>query len=404
MKFISTRYIVGNRGDLLSRYGILSALEDIGFENSITVFAAKEEHIKPLKFRTHKYGLLYNTIPDLEGWKSLFKADAVIWTGGLDLSDHSSVLKLFYILVNFFVYRILKLKIYVLNQGAGPVQTKLGKILIKRILGCVNILIARDRDSLIILKSISPKTHLILSFDGIFAGKLQTKKPDSELMCQIFNGSGNQPVIGFNIREWFFFKSNFFPINIKFGKKYPEHNKAMQQFINAAITAILGIQSKFNCKIVLISAYEPDSSPIFDDLPILAELKRAFQTDKNVILVDNALELPEYLYLISKLDLVIGTRLHTTLTALRLNVPAINISYTLKGKSILTDMELPELIIDINDFVENPYLIVEKMGFLLDNKQIKERIRISVERAIHGNYMVFRELFLARAQILTPGG
>lgn len=397
MKIICTRYIDGNRGDLLSRYGILSALEDFGLENNITVFTAKEEHIKPLKFKTLKYGLLYNTFLDLKSWKLLVNSNGVIWTGGLDLSDQSSVLKLFYILFNFIVYRILRLKIYVLNQGAGPVQTKLGRILIKRILGFVDVFIARDKDSFILLKSISPKNHLILSFDGIFAGKLHIKYQDSELIRRIFSDNVNQPVIGFNLRKWFFFTSGLFPVYMKFGKKYPEENKAMQKFTGAAISAIRGIRSKFNCKVVLISAYEPNCSQAFDDLPLLAELKSAFQTDKNVILVDDDLELSEYLYLISKLDLMIGTRLHSTLTALRLNVPAININYTLKGKSILTDMELPELLIEINDFVDNPNLIAEKMEILLNSNQIKEKIRESVNRAIQCNYMVFGELLLAKS-------
>lgn len=396
MKLISSRYLDGNRGDLLSRYGILSALEEFGLENNITVMLAKEEHIKPLRFKTHGYGQLYNTLHDFKGWRLLFKSDAVIWTGGLDLSDHSSILKLFYILINFIVYRLIGLKIYVLNQGAGPVQTKFGRMLIKWILGNIDVFIARDRDSFLLLKSISPKSQLILSYDGIFAGKLNIKKPDTGLVNQTFEGAGNQPVIGLNIRNWFFFKGGFIPVHLKPRKRVAEKNEAMQRFFDAAITVIHDIRSNYNGKVVLISAYEPGSNAEFDDLPLLTELKHAFHADEDVILVDYPLVLSEYLYLISKLDLMIGTRLHSTLTALRLNVPAINISYTLKGKSILTDMELPELIIDINDFIENPHLIKDKMETLLNNGQLKEKIKRSTEKAVNCNYRVYREMFLTR--------
>jgi len=71
MQYISSRFIDGNRGDLLSRYGILSALEEIGLAGNLTVIAAKEEHVKPLSFKIHNYGLFYNSLPDTKGWNTI---------------------------------------------------------------------------------------------------------------------------------------------------------------------------------------------------------------------------------------------------------------------------------------------------------------------------------------------
>lgn len=393
MRLISTRYIVGNRGDLLSRYGILSALQDIGLAESTSVMISKLAHIEPLKYQTLGYGKLYNTLLNLKGWRTLLKSDVVIWTGGLDLSDDSSLLKLLYIYVNFLIYRLVGLKIYVLNQGAGPIKTNCGKALIKRILNKVDIFIARDSDSLLLLRSLSPLCTLELSYDGIFAGNLNINNPDSSMVNQIFEHRDCKFFIGFNIRKWFFFNSGILPVYMKLGKESADMNESMQMFTKAAISAIRDIRERFGCKVVLISAYEPNTSPEFDDLPLLNELKNSFFSDENVILIDYNLELSEYLYLISKLDLIIGTRLHTSLTALRLNVPAININYTLKGKSILKDMELSDLLIDLNEFIEKPSILLAKIESIINDSQVKVKIEASVSKAIQSNYMLYRDIF-----------
>src|SRR3954470_259642 len=94
MSFVSPRVIRGNRGDIASRYGVLQALLATGAKVS-AVFAARTEHLPPrLRSRALPYGPLYNLWPGLRGCAALRGAKTVIWTGGLDLQDDSSLIKL----------------------------------------------------------------------------------------------------------------------------------------------------------------------------------------------------------------------------------------------------------------------------------------------------------------------
>ena len=68
MKYISTRYIDGNRGDLLSRYGILSGLQELGLLDEVAVMALRPEHTAGLNCRKLPYGRLYNTVLPRASW------------------------------------------------------------------------------------------------------------------------------------------------------------------------------------------------------------------------------------------------------------------------------------------------------------------------------------------------
>lgn len=126
MRIVCPRVIKGNRGDLSSRYGILSYLHQHNI-SYVTVFWRDPQDLVGLPFTTVSYGSFHNLIPTLAGLKALHLADTVFWTAGLDLQDDSCLIKILYINVVFALYRLLRIKaIYVIAQGAGPLDTKVG--------------------------------------------------------------------------------------------------------------------------------------------------------------------------------------------------------------------------------------------------------------------------------------
>ena len=91
MNLISPRFICGNRGDIASRYGILNTLQRGGALVS-AVFACRAAHLpEALQRSVLPYGLMYNIWPRWQGIQALRRASAVIWTGGLDIQDDSSL-------------------------------------------------------------------------------------------------------------------------------------------------------------------------------------------------------------------------------------------------------------------------------------------------------------------------
>jgi polysaccharide pyruvyl transferase WcaK-like protein len=90
---------------------------------------------------------------------------------------------------------------------------------------------------------------------------------------------------------------------------------------------------------------------------------------------------------------MIGMRLHSTLIALRYGVPAINISYTLKGTAILKHLGLSENVVDIQHFLESPRFVFERAVAILRNlPQEQDKTREAVQTAVEINMSVFREL------------
>jgi hypothetical protein len=71
-------------------------------------------------------------------------------------------------LLVFASYRCVGLKLLLALQGAGPLTTKPGRWLARRILALTHLVVVRDRGSLRLLGEIMPKGRLRLAADGIF--------------------------------------------------------------------------------------------------------------------------------------------------------------------------------------------------------------------------------------------
>jgi polysaccharide pyruvyl transferase WcaK-like protein len=101
--------------------------------------------------------------------------------------------------------------------------------------------------------------------------------------------------------------------------------------------------------------------------------------------------MPAYFNLMSRLDLMIGMRLHSSLVALRFGVPSINLSYTLKGGDILRHLGLPDSVADLRGFIDSPQAVLEKAETMLAGREAERgRVRAAVGNAIQTNLSVLK--------------
>ncbi|MBT3320876.1 MAG: hypothetical protein HN392_01185 [Anaerolineae bacterium] len=395
MKFVLPRVIKANRGDLASRWALLNSLSKTGV-NECFVFSQFKEEIPHHIVDFIPYGPLRNIFPTLKGWKALLKSDVLIWGVGLDIQDDSSLMKLIYLWAIFRLYRLLGLEIWNLFQGAGPIISPQGRFLTRQILKQITVFVARDPQSLDLIRSLSTKPKTYLGRDAIFLSGIENNpdkinKVEKKWLDTLYiNGL---LTVGFNIRQWFHFSSSILPYQFSKKQYLSRSESKMEELLDAARQTVRFLRTKYNIRVLLLSAYQPDIVPWEDDTPWLQSIKNNFKDDDNVILVDQAISLPAYYQLMSRLDLVIGMRLHTTLIALRLGVPSINLSYTLKGEAILNHLELSEYAVNLEKFIATPDILKSKIAFLLENSlSERKRIEKAVENAIEENEALLKKI------------
>lgn len=391
MNLILPRVIYGNLGDLASRWGVLRALHQLGARD-VTIFRNLAGDIPRLPFRALDYRPFHNLRLDRLAWDALRGADTALWSVGLDMQDDSSLTRLLYLWANFCFYRALGLKIICLFQGAGPIATRAGRVIARAVLSQVDTFVARDPGTFALLEKLNPRTKRFLAHDAIFLPGFEDDLFPNKSLDPHFETDG-RPVIGINLRQWFHFASSILPYQLS-RKKYLARSEAqMQDLIRAMTELIASLRTRQRARLLLISAYQTGVRPWEDDLPWLERVKQNFADDDEVMLVNSPLDMPAYFNIMSRLDLMIGMRLHSTLVALRFGVPSINLSYTLKGGDILRHMGLPDSVADLKAFIESPQDVLARAESMLAARDAeRERVRAAVVRAIETNISVMKNL------------
>jgi polysaccharide pyruvyl transferase WcaK-like protein len=376
MIWVSPRVVRGNRGDIASRFGILEAFARRGTEFSV-VFAASARHVpEMLRALIMPYGPLYNLWPGFAGLRAIRRANAVVWTGGLDLQDDSSRIKLVHTWLVFTSYRLLGLRIMLALQGAGPLETRSGRWLARRVMSLVDLALVRDSGSFRLLSELADPARLRLAADGIFLDGFPTRDalgPCPAAIHAITDGAG-RPVIGVNIRLWFHFASSWIPHQFATEASHRRAGASMVALVAALAEVVRHLRRRHDARVILISMYEPGTEPWEDDAPFLAQIKSHFADDAEVVLWQEDVSIEDLFRLFARFDLVIGVRLHSTLIALRAGVPAIHMSYTLKGRDIYADLGLSDWAIELEEAVRSPAAVARCADAVLADPQRFARV------------------------------
>jgi polysaccharide pyruvyl transferase WcaK-like protein len=393
MKFVSPRVVRGNRGDLLSRWGILCAVSELD-TNPIDVFCSRTVHLPPGIANPTDYGPIYNLVPPFKGWLSLIRAKVALWTGGLDLQDDSSLAKLMHTWLVFSIYNLLGLKIVCVCQGAGPLDSRAGKFLARAVLNRVAVFMARDQGTFNLVASLNSRTRLIRAHDGIFLPGFENAGVRARMSAELQNEFAPEidgPLIAINVRMWFHFTGGLLPYHYAQSAFRNRALERMADFERAMARLVVRLRKELNARVVLVSMYEPGVEEWEDDALWLASLKSHFADDSGVVHCEKDLTIPEFFAMMSCFDLVIGTRLHSTLSALRGGVKAIHLAYTLKGRDIFASLGLDEFAVDLERFMESPDPVFELARTTLERQDLNDRIREIGQRVVGENRQALRE-------------
>ncbi len=394
-RFVLPRVTKGNRGDIASRWGLLRGLQKAGIGEAVVYYNLLAD-IPSQASAPFRY-LPLRKMPLNPAQNG---ADSVLWAVGLDLQDDSSLIKLIFLWARFWYYRRMGLQVWMLFQGAGPVTTLFGKWIAGQVLDQVDLFVARDPSSYELVGQLNSRVKRMLAHDAIFMPDMETdllnvSSRETDMLEGLFKEKYG-PVVGLNFRLWFHFASNLLPFQLA-KKQYLERaSDKMDTLVASASSLVKMLRAEYNAKIVLISAYQPGVVAWEDDQPWLERIQQNFMDDPQVINLNDPLSMPAYFRLMEKLDLVIGMRLHTCLIALRFGTPAINLNYTLKGKDIMSHLGLAENTFELDDFIQSPTIINQRIKTVLDHQQAEKlKIDKAVQAAIDQNMTVLASLVTA---------
>lgn len=278
-----------------------------------------------------KNGILNGEFSNI--YKAIDNCDIFILGGGSLLQD----LKLYYLpaLYAFLSLAQVKGKITVVyGIGAGPIDTKFGKLLSKKILNNTDLVTVRDSMSKTVLDNCGVK-NVIQTVDPAFGIDIPNKK---EIELAISNEkNSNQNVISATLYNWL-------------------HDSDL--FSNPTKSS-LDLQSRRQCVANIydriINDYDVDFifiPTVKNDFEGYLEINKLISTNERSSVKEYRNDFLHTFSLISMSDILVGMRLHSMILATIMGVPFVPVSYCGKVKSYLELLDMSDFYLDVENIVE----------------------------------------------------
>lgn len=224
-------------------------------------------------------------------------------------------------------------------QSIGPIGSRIGRFMIRRVIDRVDIVFLRERESLTCLTEIlgsnagdliRDKVRVVGDVAFWFTRKPTDRSGEGQALLSLAEG---KKILGLTVVDWSF-------------PQVRNSSKAREQYLRSLSELIEHVHASGSHKIVIFNQVESDLS--------LAYYLR--QLHPEIIVDISERECATYSGLIGMCDLFVGTRFHSCIFALLNAVPTTAIAYLPKTMGMMRDLGLQEHVIDITE-VTGPGLI-----------------------------------------------
>jgi colanic acid/amylovoran biosynthesis protein len=294
-------------------------------------------------------------------------ADVVVSCGGGFLLSHGFSAALLQHLVQIKAAIDFKKPVVIYSQSIGPFYNKVMQKIAKTVLDKVDKIFIRETISeewLTEINSTNASKELVP--DSAFCMNSGHSTQVDDIMEQIqINHKG--PFIGVTVRDW-----NFPEVENKalHRKNYVESIRALVKFV----------EEEYQAKVLLMPQVL-GPNPFNDDRIISREILSGLDST-NAELLDYNLTPRELKYFYSKMDMFVGTRMHSNIFSLSNIVPTVAINYEHKTRGIMNMLELSDYVIEINDIT--PSELIEKTKKCWKNKiSIRDHLEVKIPEIIH---------------------
>jgi polysaccharide pyruvyl transferase WcaK-like protein len=219
-------------------------------------------------------------------------------------------------------------RVIFLSVGAGPVNSRLGRLLLKSALSLADYRSYRDIPSREIVISLG----LSARNDPIYPDLVFGLSPASTSGAT--SREGRRPVVGLGLMEY----GAKYSVPSPTGDTYPRYLETLAVFVGWLL------DHQYDVKLLLGDA---DTIVIDDFKAVLRERFGSYAEERVTDPVNGSVG--ELLSQLSATDLVVATRFHNVLLSLLLGKPPIAISFHHKVSSLMSEMGLSEYCHDINE-------------------------------------------------------
>ncbi len=302
---ISGYYGFSNAGDEAMLTAIVNSLREQDPDIGITVISGHPEVTAAIHHTASIHRFDFPAI-----LSAMRKSDLLLSGGGSLLQNVTSHFSLFYYLTIIGLAALLGKKIMLFAQGIGPIRGGFSRFLTRQVCRHADLITVRDDGSLEDLCAMGfPKESIKVTSDAVFSLPDGNREEGRRLLEQIGVDS-TRPVIGFALRHW----------------------KGESRFVREFAAAADALKKEFHCQVLFVPLQFPADQT-------LSESVKATMADRDgVFVLDHKLPTQSYQDLISRLDLLIGMRLHALVFAALNDVPFMAVSYDPKVDRFVSGM------------------------------------------------------------------
>lgn len=238
-------------------------------------------------------------------------ARAFIYGGGNLLQDNTSTRSLLFYLGTVLLAKKLKLKVMFYANGIGPLKKKINRLLTKKIINMVDVITLREELSYSELKHMDiSKPRILLTADSALTVMDSGNEINPESVLKTLGIDAKLRLIGFSLR------------------KYPGHEKFEHEKYENVIARLADhMAAKFGLFPIFIPMQYPDDIPILENVA-------AKMNEKSHVIKDK-LNVFETYGIISRMDMLVGMRLHALIFSAGAGVPMMGLVYDPKIEGFL---------------------------------------------------------------------
>ncbi|OQX26337.1 MAG: hypothetical protein BWK80_10985 [Desulfobacteraceae bacterium IS3] len=219
--------------------------------------------------------------------------------------------------------------------GVGPLNTDMGRSMMRRVGRCVSIMTTRDQDSLDLARSLGVcPPQMALAADPALRMKPAPASRAKEL-CTKYEVDMSKPLIGVNV-------NSFVDFMVQKGKA----SMNVSSFVSIMAKVLDRLIENLDINAVLV--------PTDVEGKIFEQIRSAVRNRQRVHYIPKENHLPgEIASVIGLFDLFIGMRMHSLIFSSVANTPMIGIVYNKKVASFFKELDMPDAVISFNNFTED---------------------------------------------------